>query len=337
MSRGYYGVGAEFPGELGAEFPGELGEAVAQAAPGSPLTKRDPRIEDLMLGGGTDGTTEPWLIPAGQTRQFEINPRLVFRCDRLVLTPSDADDAEDASSLLLLDSVNVNARDQVVTRDPVPLGVWGQNATHHLGGDVMRPGVGAVFRVTNANTSDLSLRASLFGEAVRSEMGIPQDVAVEMLRSSPRVDLGRVVQRPYEDLVGASPLIELTSPDETTIGPAVTVQLNPKLRFRTSRMVICPADGEGGTGYWNPSGSFGVQPGIATVESVQIATQEQIVGGILDAAAFGSSSTHRLKGSIMDPGNGAYITLRPSFLGTSEFPVTRQVRVVVYGRADTDV
>lgn len=333
MSAGYYGygqggVGAEFPGELGAEFPGELGQAEALAAlPGSPLERRDPRIEDLMLGGDL-----PWTIPAGETRSFEINPRLVFRGKRLVLLDPNGETVGN----LVLESVNVNARDQVVTRDPVPQIVWGANSTHVLGGDVMRPGVGAVFRITNTGDTDTVVYPCLYGEAVRPE--VPQELAVALLRASPRADLAMRVRAPYEDLVGASPVIRLESPVLGEVGPAVTVQLNPKLRFRATRIIFVGAPDEAGeqseVGYWLPDGSAGVIPGVGVLESFQIATLEQVLGGSMDIAAFGSDSTHSVKGTIMDPGNGAYLTVRPQFVG-GESPIVRNVRAVVFGRADT--
>lgn len=336
MSRGYYdGLGAEFPGELGAEFPGELGQGAAAAVARGYLERRDPRIEDLSLGSPAEG----WTIPAGQTETFELNPRLVYRGHRLVFTPAGLAEELDSFFACGLESVNINARDQVVTRDAVPLVAWGANATHVLGGDVMRPGVGAVVRITNFGTTDATVRATLVGEAVRPD--VPQEEAIALLQSSPRFDLAPRVRSPYEDLVGAGPLMTLTVPANTVGGPEVVQQLNPKLRFRASRVVFVGRrltdDGDNiAAGIWLPSGTAGVLPGVGVMSQMEIATMDQVIAGTMDLAAMTTAATWRVKGTIMDPGNGAYISARATFdNSTGENPVTLEVQPVVFGRADT--
>lgn len=335
MGGGYYdgGVGAEFPGELGAEFPGELGQDAVMA---SMLERRDPRIEDLMLGSGPEG----WTIPAGTTQEFELNPRLCYRGHRLVFTPASTGTADlGAFFATACASININARDQVITRTPVPVSIWGQDATHVLGGDVMRPGVGAVIRLTNFGAVDAVIRASLYGEAVRPD--VPVEEAVQLLRSSPRADLALRVRSPYEDLVGAGELLTLTVPAGATVGEEVDSQINPKLRWRASRIIwvgrtLADVGDDIAGGIWLPSGYAGVLPGRAVMSQFQIATQDQILAGAMDLASMGSNATWRVKGTIMDPGNGAYVSATPILDNSAgENPQTVQVQPIVFGRADT--
>jgi hypothetical protein len=302
--KSYYELGEEFSTEYGEEFDGEVG---AESAPAN-LVRRDPRVEDVTLMGPV--TT----IAAAANAIIQVNPKLVFRAHRLMFGAGVAMQVGDA---VLVHSIDIAAREQILSRDPLPGCVFGPDATHKLSGNVMCPGNGASIRVSNNSLASLTIQPIFTGESAPTEM--PEEAARAMLRASRGADVMPARGEGVEDLLAATEPFDV--PDD---GTPVSINFRPKMPIRPRRAMI--VDCVGGTWPYPapPSGSIEWQ-------SFQVATKEQLIGNDatgVDAWVFQPQATLPLKGSIIRPAAGADLVFAA---GPTPQEGPMRVRVVFFG------